>query len=1274
MPMVPKPVSDTRVAMARLAIIVTVCAWLAYTVMWFFSDFFHPGYEGAVARTEEVLYLVIVTLLTVSAVAYLLARLGFMYRTRTHHRATRASLDQYYDARRPTLTTIIPSYQEEERVIRTTLLSAALQEYPDKQVVLLIDDPYVPKNQKAREQQESARALPGKIERLLAEPARRFTAEMQSFELALQRGEQPSGHSMLGLASAYSDAVDWLGNLADRQEITDHTDEFFVNEILLRLADSFREVKDALLESATEGVVLHPQMFRRLYRRLVWTFSVRAASFERKKYVSLSHEPNKAMNLNSYLGLMGGTYHEIQTAGGTALVPSQPGLGKHVQNPDYVVTLDADSVLLPEYCLRLVHLLEQQEYQDMAIAQTPYSAFPGSGTRLERIAGATTDLQHIVHQGLTYYDATFWVGANAVIRKKALDQIAETSYIGDWEIKQYIKDRTVIEDTESTIDMGIAGWRLFNYPERLSYSATPPDFGSLCIQRRRWANGGLLILSKLHRKSRIRRSEGNRMRFGELFLRWNYMASISWSSASLLILLAFPFSATLISPLLGLVALPYFMAMASDLRYCGYKRLDVLRIYGFNLVLLGVNLAGTLSSIVQGITASKAPFARTPKVKDRTVVPPFLLIAPYLLIGLAGFTLYRAYVNHLTENFAYAALNVILACYAAKAFIGLRNSLVDLWIHGTSVLYRPAERRKRFVRLWRRPVEEPQPTDWRSVLQAGYAEPQYQSAGGRPMRVPSAALPAPAPSRPDGPARRRLSLMRVLVALVVLAGAGYGGYVGLKTRLLAPATVVHQTWFAPYVDVTLTPTYQFQSTSADPARQSVLGFVVAAGKSDCTPSWGGAYPLTTANQQLAVGARIAQLQQEGEQAIVSFGGQANTSLDVACATAAGLTSAYQSVISAYGLTTIDLDIEGAALDNYAAGQRRAQAIAALEKADPKLSVWLTLPVEPSGLQDNALSVIQSMLRDRVSIAGVNVMTMDFTTPPGTGSTMGQLAEKALSRAAGQLATLYPEYGIHLRSQQIWQRLGATVMIGQNDVRGENFTVNDAQALVGFASRNHLGRLSMWSINRDSQCGTSFPETGLLSNTCSGTAQSGLQFAQVFGQFQGNAVVSSSAGEVQPAVADTNPANAPYPQWSATASYPLGYKVVEDGEIYQAKWYNSGDDPSAQVQDSWQTPWELLGPVLPSDHAPSIATLPAGTYPAWSVGTQYQAGNQVLYQGLPYQAKWSNQGTSPGTESSDPAGSPWEALYSIPGEPAGASASSGASPSPSASPSPAATAS
>src|SRR5712671_2454799 len=340
---------------------------------------------------------------------------------------------------------------------------------------------------------------------------------------------------MTALASHYDEAVGWLENLAASQEVIDHTDAFFANEVVLRLAGSVGEIKQALLSSADEGVVLERPMFRRLYRRLVWTFRVEVSSFERKRYVSLSHEPNKAMNLNSYLGLMGGSYRQVRTVTGTALIRSTAASGDlSIPDPDYVVTLDADSVLLPEYCLRLVHLLEQSEYRDMAIAQTPYSAFPGSVTRLERIAGATTDLKHIVHQGLTYYDATFWVGANAVIRKRALDDIAETSYIGDWEIRHYIRDRTVIEDTESTIDMGIHGWRLFNCPERLSYSATPPDFGSLCIQRRRWANGGLLILPRLRRQSHARRAAGQRTRFGELFLRCNYMASICWSSVNLL--------------------------------------------------------------------------------------------------------------------------------------------------------------------------------------------------------------------------------------------------------------------------------------------------------------------------------------------------------------------------------------------------------------------------------------------------------------------------------------------------------------------------------------------------------------------------------------------------------------------------------------------------------------------------------------------------------------------------------------------------------------------
>ena len=59
-----------------------------------------------------------------------------------------------------------------------------------------------------------------------------------------------------------------------------------------------------------------------------------------------------------------------------------------------------------------------------------------------------------------------------------------------------------------------------------------------------------------------------------------------------------------------------------------------------------------------------------------------------------------------------------------------------------------------------------------------------------------------------------------------------------------------------------------------------------------------------------------------------------------------------------------------------------------------------------------------------------------------------------------------------------------------------------------------------------------------------------------------------------AAADTDPSHAPFPQWSPTAPYPAGYKIVHEGSSTQAKWYNFGDDPVTQVRYS-ATRWDLL---------------------------------------------------------------------------------------------------
>lgn len=267
--------------------------------------------------------------------------------------------------------------------------------------------------------------------------------------------------------------------------------------------------------------------------------------------------------------------------------------------------------------------------------------------------------------------------------------------------------------------------------------------------------------------------------------------------------------------------------------------------------------------------------------------------------------------------------------------------------------------------------------------------------------------------------------------------------------------------------------------------------------------------------------------------------------------------------------------------------------------------------------------------------------------------MSSLVDEALSSTHAQLTHLLPRYGVRMSPSAVWHHLGVTVMIGQNNVAGQRFGVSAARALRSFVLSHHMARVSMWSLNRDQPCGSNFP-VDVLSNTCSGTSQSSLEFTRIFGQLTGSAYTSSVHQDavLQSPPPVTNPANAPFPLWNGTASYSAGYKVVRDGQIYQAKWYASpGEDPAAQYQYSWQSPWELLGPVLKTDHAPTIPPPPSGSYPNWSEATPYAAGAEVLYQGLPYRAKWANQGSPPGAVGTQSASTPWVPLYSYPGEPA-----------------------
>jgi hypothetical protein len=102
--------------------------------------------------------------------------------------------------------------------------------------------------------------------------------------------------------------------------------------------------------------------------------------------------------------------------------------------------------------------------------------------------------------------------------------------------------------------------------------------------------------------------------------------------------------------------------------------------------------------------------------------------------------------------------------------------------------------------------------------------------------------------------------------------------------------------------------------------------------------------------------------------------------------------------------------------------------------------------------------------------------MDYGRFFSSGKKMGDLAVSAMNAGAAQLQTLIPG----LTTSAAYAMLGATPMIGQNDVKTELFSLDDATILTDFAKTNHLGLISFWAIQRDVPCPRSNSKLGLCS--------------------------------------------------------------------------------------------------------------------------------------------------------------------------------------------------
>ncbi len=488
--------------------------------------------------------------------------------------------------------------------------------------------------------------------------------------------------------------------------------------------------------------------------------------------------------------------------------------------------------------------------------------------------------------------------------------------------------------------------------------------------------------------------------------------------------------------------------------------------------------------------------------------------------------------------------------------------------------------------------------------------------------------------------RRRVSFLRVAVALVLLAGVSFASVSFVNRAVDRSAKGSPKAWFAPYVDATLVPTFPFENPVEGGSKDVVLGFIVADRDGGCAPTWGTYVDLDGAATSFDLDRRITRLRAAGGNAIVSFGGLSNSELALRCKSPEDLAEAYREVINRYELATVDFDIEGEALADTAANQRRGEALKLLQdeatKANRELAVWLTLPVAPQGLTADGLAAVEATLAAGVDLAGVNVMTMDYGAGRPESMSMADANEEALQSTFTQLDGAYQRAGNKLQPADLWGKIGATPMVGTQDTIPDQFTISDAQALISFAKVNGLGRLSLWSANRDGPCGSQMDEF-IVSNTCSGVEQEPLEFSRILNNLTGRAIGKNeqvTTTTERPVLVD-DALTSPYPIWQEGRIYVEGQKIVWHGNVYVAKWWTKENRPDERVKNLWDSPWRYLGPVMPNDRPAPKPDLPNGTYPAWNKASVYAKGKRVLFQGMAYQAKWYTQGDTPDPDR------PWE---------------------------------
>ncbi len=386
--------------------------------------------------------------------------------------------------------------------------------------------------------------------------------------------------------------------------------------------------------------------------------------------------------------------------------------------------------------------------------------------------------------------------------------------------------------------------------------------------------------------------------------------------------------------------------------------------------------------------------------------------------------------------------------------------------------------------------------------------------------------------------------------------------------------------FAPFVDIAYYVSDKNYSSAGSLSLEKMykdtgilyynLGFITATtggsvhdGKVDW--SWGGYTTMSetsTDTWQLdGIKDSIRYIRSKGGDVIVSVGGLNEGNLFQATQDETVLFNTYMDIIQGYGLTRLDLDIEG----NGQGKQINAANARALKRVQDAtgVEIVLTLPVLPSGLTDLGLGTMEAYIENGVDVKMVNIMAMCYGSGVVyPGETYAQASVRAIDNTAQQIKTAYANAGKTINDATAYGKVGVTVSIGKESDSFPIWTTDYSEVVNQKAIESNIGMTSFWCLNRDCQ---------------QYSANSGIygmyEHTNVFKTFMGENAYQIPEDNGEDETGENGETIGP---WKSGAVYTQGDRVIYNGKIWEAQWWSQGDTPGAEI--GVPNPWIYISDV------------------------------------------------------------------------------------------------